>query len=187
MIRYVRMFISLILVSAGLFCTGMCIRMIGHAPVRYPVVWVIGLIVFLVFLVIRLSRMNACERYTMERFERQWIEDRKTRKGLMYRDKPGCYAILIYRFPKILPFTAGYSNVYVGQSLDVYHRVHNHLNRKGNGDVYADVRDGKHIELEIYPCRKEKLNELEIRLIRRYDAEAYYNRTAGGGTHRKRW
>lgn len=184
---FARLLYHLITDLAGIACIFMCVRMAQGMPVSNPALWIGGLILFLIWIILRLSRMHLCERYSMRQFEGKWIEDRKTKKGLMYRDKPGCYAILIYRFPHLLPFTAGYSNVYVGQSLEVYHRVHNHLNRKGNGDVYADVRDGRHIEIEIYPCRKDKLNDLEIELIRKYDAEEYYNRTAGGGTKRGRF
>ena len=185
--RILRLTIRILFLCAGTACLFMCGRMINGDPVRMPGLWIGGLIVLLAWAVFRLSRMHLCERYSMKRFENLWIEDRKTKKGLIYRDKPGCYVILIYRFPPVLPGSAGYSNVYVGQSLEVYHRVHNHLNRKGNGDVYADVRDGKHIEIEVYPCRKDKLNEMEIQLIRKYDAEEYYNRTAGGAAKRRRF
>ena len=68
--------------------------------------------------------------------------------------------------------------------MEVYRRVHNHLSRKGNGDVYADAREGKYIEIEIYPCAPAKLNDLERKLIRKYHAESYYNRTSGGGMKR---
>ena len=182
--RHLSFLLKLILSGFAGLSVFMCIRMINGLPTAVPWLWLCGLIGLLCVLIIKISQASACERYTMKRFEQQWIVDRRRKKGLIYRDRPGCYVILIYRLPRVLPFTAGYSNVYVGQSLGVYHRVHNHLNRKGNGDVYADVRDGKQIEIEVYPCRKEQLNDLEIRLIKKYDAEDYYNRTAGGGTRR---
>lgn len=136
-----------------------------------PVVWV-------------LSRFDLCERYTMKQFEANWIKDRAKQKGFHYHDKPGCYVILIYRFHNLLPFAAGRTGVYVGQSLEVYRRIHSHLNRKGNGDVYADARQGRYIEIEVYPCRPQKLNAMERKLIRKYHAESSYNRTSGGGTKR---
>ncbi|MBQ9328518.1 MAG: GIY-YIG nuclease family protein [Solobacterium sp.] len=182
--RRIRSLLLLCVDGFGLFSAWMCIQMIQKHPVTQPGVFVIGLIVFLSVLVVRMSRLRRSERYTMASFEKKWIIDRSAKKGLRYQDKPGCYVILIYRFPHLLPQTGGYSNVYVGQSLEVYQRIHNHLNRKGNGDVYADVRDGRHVEIEVYPCRKDQLNDLEIKLIRRYRAEEYYNRTAGGGTKR---
>ena len=170
----------------GMFvvCSFQCAKRIDRQPVETPVLWIAGLILSLAYMVWKLSRFDLCERYTLKQFEANWIKDRSRQKGFHYHDKPGCYAILIYRFPHVLPFAAGYSNVYVGQSLEVYQRIHNHLNRKGNGDVYADVRDGRHIEIEVYPCKPSRLNAMEKKLIRRYHAEAYYNRTAGGGTRR---
>ena len=171
---------------AGMFLISAvhCIQMLEQRPVANPVLWVAGLILSLTYAVWKLSRLDLCERYTLKQFEANWIRDRQKQKGFHYCDKPGCYAILIYRFPHVLPGAAGYTNVYVGQSLEVYKRIHNHLNRKGNGDVYADVRDGKHIEIEVYPCKAARLNSLEKKLIRRYHAESYYNRTAGGGAKR---
>ena len=150
----------------------------------YSYVWIIGTILLLLLILNKVSHANFRESYTYKTFENKWIQNRNKEKGLKYRDKTGCYVIFIYRFPKLLPGNIGYKNVYVGQSLEVYKRVHNHLNRKGNGDVYADVRDGKSIYIDIYPCTPKKLNELEKKLIRKYKAEKYYNRTSGGATKR---
>ncbi|MBO7703937.1 MAG: GIY-YIG nuclease family protein [Solobacterium sp.] len=168
---------GMVLLGAGSFL--MCSSMLRKEPVPYPWVWIIGLIAALLYTSLKLSGMNVSERYTMKEFESRWIEDRAKQKGLLYRDKPGCYVILIYG-----PLSLKPSGVYAGQSLEVYRRVHNHLNRKGNGDVYADARDGKRIVIEVYPCPPSGLNDLERKLIRKYHAEAYYNRTAGGGAKR---
>jgi hypothetical protein len=149
-----------------------------------PALAVIAGIVLLAVIVMALGRWNACERYTQKQFEAGWITDRAKGKGLCYRDRPGCYVILAYRFRPVLPFAMGYDSVYAGQSMTVYHRVHSHLNRKGNGDIYADRREGKWIEIEVYPCTPRQLNDLERKLIRRYHAENSYNRTAGGGMKR---
>ena len=176
--------VNLLMAVLFFLSAAMCFRMTAHASVTMPAVWILGLILSLIYFIWIISRWNLCEHYTMKRFEDSWIQDRSRQKGLYYHDRPGCYVILSYRFPHILPFTFTFSNVYVGQSMEVYRRVHSHLNRKGNGDVYADVRDGKHIEIEIYPCRPSHLNDLERKLIRKYHAEEYYNRTAGGAKKR---
>ncbi|MBR2677260.1 MAG: GIY-YIG nuclease family protein [Solobacterium sp.] len=176
--------VSLLMAVLFFLSAAMCFQMTAHAPVTMPAVWILGLILSLLYLIWVISRWNLCERYTMKRFEACWIQDRSRQKGLYYHDRPGCYVILSYRLPHILPFTFTFSDVYVGQSMEVYRRVHSHLNRKGNGDVYADVRDGKHIEIEIYPCKPSRLNDLEKTLIRKYHAEEYYNRTVGGAKKR---
>lgn len=183
----VRILMHALMLAGGGLSVFMCVKMAGHGAVRLPGVWIAGLLVFLLYLLLALSRMSRSERYTMKEFERKWIIDRAHQKGFLYHDKPGCYVIRIYRHKPLLPVAAGYMSVYVGQSMEVYRRVHNHLNRKGNGDVYADARDGSYIEIDIYPCSPAKLNKMEISLIRRYHAEDYYNRTAGGGTKRSRF
>ena len=166
------------------FCGYECVLFLQGSPVEHPFLCVSGLIFSLLLTALLVSRMDVVESYTLETFEKRWIQNRKKQKGLAYHDRPGCYVILGYRFRRLLPFHFGYRSAYAGQSMHVYRRVHNHLNRKGNGDVYADVRDGLRIEIEIYPCSPAELNRLERKLIRKYHAEDYYNRTAGGGTKR---
>lgn len=146
--------------------------------------WLIGIVLLLVLLVKKISGSLFFEEYTVKKFEKHWIADRKKEKGLKYQDRPGCYVILIYRHPRLLPFALGYEEVYVGQSTNVYSRVHNHINRKGNGDVYADIKEGKSVIIDIYPCKARQLNTIEKKLIRKYHADRYYNRTAGGGKKR---
>lgn len=99
-------------------------------------------------------------------------------------DKPGCYVFLIFDKPVKNNNYSKYQNVYVGQSIHVYKRVKSHLSGKGNGDVYADYRYGKHVYVTIYPCARTELNHLEKQLITLYKATKSYNKTAGGGTHR---
>lgn len=58
-----------------------------------------------------------------------------------------------------------YDDVYIGQSVNVCKRVHNHFNGKGNGDAYANVRNGKYAYVQFQRCQKSKMNALEKRLI----------------------
>jgi hypothetical protein len=159
--------------------------MVQGEAVEYLWLWIGGLILLLLTVLHDLSAVRPAAHYTAAEFERKWITDRNKEAGLAYRDGPGCYVILIYKHRRILPFDFGYESVYAGQSMTVLHRVHGHLNRKGNGDVYADLREGKWVEIDIYRCPPVKLNDLERKLIRRYHAEQYYNRTSGGGMKRR--
>lgn len=77
-----------------------------------------------------------------------------------------------------------YENVYVGQSLHVCSRVRNHLTGHGNGDVYADVRNGKPVFVKIVPCPAQQMNALEKKLIKAFNATSSYNNTAGGSRRR---
>ncbi len=109
-------------------------------------------------------------------FLEQWDTYRKN-------DTSGCYIILIYkRKPRqsTVHKCKRYENIYIGQSVNMYKRVHNHLTGHGNGDVYADVKYGRHVYMKFIPCDITQLNEFEIRLIEEYNATQSYNRTKGG-------
>ena len=121
-----------------------------------------------------------------EEFLEDWIVDRKTQKGYKYQDEPGCYVIASYERPlKSSDQIRNYQNVYVGQSLRVYHRIFSHFSGRGNGEVYSDIRDGLYVYVRVVLCREKKLNEMERRLIQVYHATKSYNKTEGGGTIRR--
>ena len=63
-------------------------------------------------------------------------------------------------------------------------RVRNHLTGHGNGDVYADVRNGKPVFVKIVPCPAQQMNALEKKLIKAFNATSSYNNTAGGSRRR---
>lgn len=115
----------------------------------------------------------------------EWIVAGKPnrKKGYKYNDFSGCYVITIYN-RKLIPYSRrkylAYKNVYVGQSINVHQRVRNHLVGKGNGDVYADVKYGKEAYVRFFPCRREKMNDLEKMLIGAFCATESYNKTEGG-------
>jgi len=134
-----------------------------------------------------IRKMASHKPITSEEYLEQWIieehRDPKTCSGYRYCDRPGCYVVEIYSGR--LAYTLGKrSEAYVGQSLHVNHRVHSHLSGKGNGDVYADARDGCVITIRFYLVGKKRLNSLEKKLIARYHAIESYNRTIGGGKRR---
>ena len=121
-----------------------------------------------------------------EEFLEDWIVDRRSQKGYKYQDQPGCYVIASYERPlKSSDQIRNYQNVYVGQSLRVYHRIFSHFSGRGNGEVYSDIRDGLYVYVRVVPCREKKLNEMERRLIQVYHATKSYNKTEGGGTIRR--
>lgn len=119
-------------------------------------------------------------------FEKNWIaaENGETGSGLKYRDGPGCYVITIFNHPVTDGNYRNYENIYIGQSLNICQRVHNHFNGKGNGDVYADVRNGKSVYVRLLRCDRKQMNDLERKLIKAFNATSSYNSTEGGGTRR---
>ena len=109
----------------------------------------------------------------------------KRGSGLGYAaiDQPGCYVILTNPAKQESGDTA-YEAVYVGQSVHVCSRVRSHLTGHGNGDVYADVRAGKQVEVRIVPCDEHSMNDVERELIAAFRATNSYNRTRGGSKRR---
>ena len=99
-------------------------------------------------------------------------------------DRPGVYIILLYEPDQRDLTTRNYSDVYVGQSLTVYHRIRQHFTGHGNGDVYADIKYGKPAYVKIVFCEEQKLNSLEKKYIAEYNATNSYNSTKGGGAVR---
>lgn len=115
-----------------------------------------------------------------EKFEEKWIVDEKQRIGYKYNDYPGCYVILIFDKPVRGKRFWGWENIYVGQSVNVCARVHNHFNGKGKGDVYADIKYGKFAYVKIVPVKQKRLNDMETALIEAFSATDSYNKTKGG-------
>lgn len=115
-----------------------------------------------------------------EKFEEDWITSEKDRTGLKYSDFSGCYVILIFDKPVRGRRFWGWEDIYVGQSVNVCQRVHNHFNGKGKGDVYADIKYGKFAYVRIVPVKQKRLNDMETALIEAFSATSSYNKTKGG-------
>lgn len=114
---------------------------------------------------------------TADSFINRWDEIR-------LRDRPGVYTILIFKKPRDVNSNS-YISAYAGQSMTVYHRLHNHLTGKGNGDVYADYRGGMYVLVRVELCEPDMLNELEKERIQDLDPDRRYNITTGGAKLRE--
>lgn len=122
-------------------------------------------------------------------FEKCWISmsgngKSGNRDGFKYQDRPGCYVITIHKERVTDGNWKKYENIYIGQSVRVYQRVHNHFNGKGNGDVYADIKYGKWVYVRFVLCDVHEMNDKERELIAMFDATRSYNKTRGGSTYR---
>ena len=89
-----------------------------------------------------------------------------------------------YDFPGVyILFNKTKNMYYVGQGKSVFQRVNSHFTGHGNGDVYADYKNGnefsiKMISLENSGC--SSLNELERKYIMTYNSYYRgYNKTRG--------
>ena len=95
-------------------------------------------------------------------------------KGTLYNfDFMGCYILHNLKNDKY----------YIGQAVHVPQRVAAHLTGRGNGDVYADYRNGDSFEIrmiDITTTKYKRLNDLERALIFTYHAYSKgYNKTRG--------
>lgn len=122
-------------------------------------------------------------------FEKRWLHATGigkfgNRDGFKYQDGPGCYIITIYSNPVTDENWCKYENIYIGQSVRVCQRVHNHFNGKGNGDVYADIKYGKWVYVRFVRCEEHKMNDKEKELISVFNATKSYNKTKGGSALR---
>lgn len=54
--------------------------------------------------------------------------------------------------------------------------IHDDFVGRGNPDVYADIKYKRHVYVLLYPCEKDRLDELEASLITALDADESYNR-----------
>ena len=115
-------------------------------------------------------------------FEDNWrtADENGNRAGYKYNDFSGCYVIMLFKRKVHFGRFRNYENIYVGQSVNVCQRVHNHFCGKGKGDVYADIKYGMEAYVRIIPCKVKKLNKTEKRLIEAFNATESYNRTKGG-------
>lgn len=98
-------------------------------------------------------------------------------------DFPGCYVVLIYD-KKLILNPLHYDDIYIGQSVNVRKRVFSHLMGRGNGNVYYGLKSGCRTYVIIEKCRKKKLNQAEIDLIRYFRATDSLNMTRGGAAKR---
>ena len=112
---------------------------------------------------------------SMQQFIDNWQIDKK--------DYPGCYVILIYD-KKLIVNPMNYDDIYVGQSVNVRHRVFSHIMGHGNGNVYYGLKSGCKLYIVITKCRKNKLNDAEKELIRYFNATSSLNMTRGGSARR---
>ena len=148
-------------------------------------------VVCVVYYIWQLHRQSVRRRQVMEgesiaadAFLRNWrVGKRGSGLGYAAIDQSGCYVILTNSVSRGNG-DVSYDAVYVGQSVHVCSRVRQHLTGHGNGDVYADVRDGKDVQIRIVPCTKKQMKDVERELIAAFHATDYYNRTRGGSKRR---
>ncbi|MBR7006936.1 MAG: GIY-YIG nuclease family protein [Candidatus Methanomethylophilaceae archaeon] len=99
---------------------------------------------------------------------------------------PGCYVILVYKGRHASRNPENYLMGYVGQSVNVFSRVHEHLVGEGNEGVRSAIKAGRRVMVQPFPCSAESLNDMERLLIAAMSRDRLYNMTDGGSAWRCR-
>lgn len=146
-------------------------------------IMVLGIIFLIVFLICLwqkqtkakeqvLNKLNNREEFTPDEFIKMYKNLINNKITINSIDQSGCYVFL--NKTKNLN--------YVGQSKNVLKRINQHLNAKGNGDVYADLKYGDEFNIFIVKCPENELNVTEKILIEEFNAYTKgYNKNAGIG------
>ena len=115
-------------------------------------------------------KINNREEFTPHDFLKMYSKLKRNKIRLKSVDQSGCYVFL----------NKTKNMNYVGQSRNVLRRINQHLNGKGNGDIYADFKYRSEFIIFIIKCPENELNYTEKNLISEFDAFSKgYNRNKG--------
>ena len=119
-----------------------------------------------------LNKLNNREEFTPLEFVDMYKNLKNNKIKISNIDQSGCYVFLNQT-----------KNIYyVGQSKNVLKRINQHLNAKGNGDVYADLKYGDKFIIFIVKCPEYELNITEKILIKEFNSYSNgYNKNSGIG------
>lgn len=109
-----------------------------------------------------------------ERFLENWSAAADA--GEAYLDYSGCYVVVTLD-RGIKKEASDYRDVYVGSSESMGEAILKDLVGLGNPDVYADVKYKQDVRVMLFPCRREKIEQLRDSLVVALDADESYNRT----------
>lgn len=118
-------------------------------------------------------------RMSAEKFTENWETQQKlvdAQAGEGYLAYSGCYVVITCDGAVHKDDYSKYRELYVGKSENMGASIHADFIGLGNADVYADVKYKQHVYVLLYPCEKDKLDELEASLITALDADESYNR-----------
>lgn len=115
-------------------------------------------------------------RMSSEKFLENWdIQSKAPGSHEGYLAYSGCYVIITCDGAVRKDDYSKYRELYVGKSENMGAGIHDDFVGRGNPDVYADVKYKQHVYVLLYPCEKDRLDELEASLITALDADDSYN------------
>ena len=150
-------------------------------------VWILGIIGIII--AYRWTERTMLKRHVLsqdflseEEFTSQWSA------YLKHKEESGCYAIFFYDKP-INPLSTEqrkrFKTLYIGQSKDIFYRVHEHFTGRGNDGAMRLITHGVPAYAVFLPAGLWHLNDYETRLIRAFKANKIgLNVQRGGGQKR---
>lgn len=116
-------------------------------------------------------------RMSAARFQENWNAQSKAPGGHEgYLAYSGCYVVITCDSAVRKDDYSRYRELFVGKSENIGASIHDDFVGRGNPDVYADVKYKQHVYVLLYPCEKDKIDQLEASLITALDADESYNR-----------
>lgn len=123
-----------------------------------------------------------CEFVSSDEFFTRW------ENGLKYREASGCYALFFYDHPISLNSVSQrkrFRNLYIGQSENIFYRVHEHFSGRGNDGAMRLLSHGTPAYAVFLPCGLWRMNVYEKSLIRAFRSDIRgLNVRAGGARER---
>lgn len=87
----------------------------------------------------------------------------------------GCFAVATYKAAKSRMHATAYDGVFVGCGADLGRAVLKELTGLGNPDVYADFKYKRDVQVFLFPCALEDMEEKAAHLSEVLGADASYN------------
>lgn len=116
-------------------------------------------------------------RMSAAKFQENWgVQSKVPGAHEGYLAYSGCYVVITCDSAVRKDDYSRYRELFVGKSENIGASIHDDFVGRGNPDVYADVKYKQHVYVLLYPCEKDKIDQLEASLITALDADESYNR-----------
>lgn len=90
-------------------------------------------------------------------------------------DMPGCFVIATYKKMDFDKDLTDYTGIFVGRAENAAEGVETAISKKGNPDVYADVKFKQNVHVYVYNCLPERMDERYESLLQTFAGDESYN------------
>ena len=90
-------------------------------------------------------------------------------------DMPGCFVIATYKKMDFDKDLTDYTGIFVGRAENAAEGVEAAMSKKGNPDVYADVKFKQNVHVYVYNCLPDRMDERYEGLLQTFAGDESYN------------